>query len=99
MQVDGASFKAEGVYFLTLSACGQSFNTVTRYDPVGDAWQAVAPMATGRAGHAAAVHGGRLYVFGGEDAITEELGYAEQRNRPMRIPYTTENGYIAAEEY
>ena len=39
--------------------------SVERYDPVANAWEAVAPMATARCYHAVAVLDGRLYAVGG----------------------------------
>jgi N-acetylneuraminic acid mutarotase len=36
------------------------------YDPTTDRWEQRAPMPTARSGIAAAVLGGRMFVFGGE---------------------------------
>ena len=36
------------------------------YDPAADQWRALAPMPTARSGIAAAVSGGRVFIFGGE---------------------------------
>lgn len=40
--------------------------SVVRFDPLAGAWEALPPLATARAGAAAAVVAGRLYVLGGE---------------------------------
>ena len=42
-------------------------SSVERYDPVTNAWEAVAPMATARQEHAVAVLDGKLYAVGGYD--------------------------------
>ena len=42
--------------------------TVESYDPKQQKWSPLAPLATARSGHAAVVAGGRLVVFGGEEA-------------------------------
>ena len=42
-----------------------SLSSVERYDPATNAWEAVAPMATAREGHAMAVLDGKLYAVGG----------------------------------
>ena len=48
-----------------------SLSTVERYDPVKNAWEAVAPMSAARDGSAAVVVDGKLYVMGGFDGQNE----------------------------
>ena len=43
----------------------QFLSSVERYDPVTNAWEAVAPMAVERIHHAMAVLDGKLYAVGG----------------------------------
>ena len=52
-------------------------NSVERYDPAKNAWEAVAPMSPAREGPAAAVFDGKLYVMGGHDGRTR-LSSVEQ---------------------
>jgi N-acetylneuraminic acid mutarotase len=40
------------------------------FDPAAGAWQAAAPIPTGRSGIAVVERSGRIYVFGGESART-----------------------------
>ena len=47
-----------------------TLSSAERYDPVLDAWEAVAPMAVARRGLAVAVLDGKLYALGGYDATT-----------------------------
>lgn len=47
------------------------------YDPTTDRWSARAPMPVAQGGLAAAGHGGRLYVFGGEQWVPERKVFAE----------------------
>lgn len=42
------------------------------YDPKTDRWSVRAPMPQAQGGLAAAAHGGRLYVFGGEQWVPEQ---------------------------
>ena len=44
-----------------------TLSSVERYDPALNVWEAVAPMAEKRYGHAVAVLEGRLYAAGGWD--------------------------------
>jgi N-acetylneuraminic acid mutarotase len=54
-----------------------SENSVCVYDPQADAWTSLASMSIARQCHAAAVVGGKLYVFGGHDSYEENLSTAE----------------------
>ncbi len=45
-------------------------NTVEIYDPATNTWQEGPPLNTARGGHGAAVHQGRIMVFGGEIILT-----------------------------
>ena len=47
------------------------------YDPATDRWTTRAPMPLAQGGLAAAAHGGRLYVFGGEQWVPERKVFAE----------------------
>ena len=47
-------------------ALGRTINFHEAYDPATDRWEQRAPMPTARSGIAAAVLGGRMFVFGGE---------------------------------
>jgi len=55
---------------------GQNLATNEAYDPATDRWQTRANMPTARSGIAAAVLGGRIFVFGGE-APSGTFGEAE----------------------
>ncbi|ADJ27298.1 Kelch repeat-containing protein [Nitrosococcus watsonii] len=44
--------------------------SVEIYDPATDTWQEGPPLNTARGGHGAAVHQGKIYVFGGEVIMT-----------------------------
>lgn len=46
----------------------QNLDVTEEYDPATDAWRRRSPLPTARSGIAAAVAGGRIYVFGGEGA-------------------------------
>lgn len=46
------------------------------YDPRTDRWSVRAPMPQAQGGLAAAAHGGRLYVFGGEQWVPEQKVFA-----------------------
>ncbi|OZI47293.1 ring canal Kelch protein [Bordetella genomosp. 5] len=46
------------------------------YDPRTDRWSQRAPMPQAQGGLAAAAHGGRLYVFGGEQWVPEQKVFA-----------------------
>lgn len=48
------------------------------YDPATDTWSDGAPIPTARGGVASAVHGGKLYVFGGEGNPDEPSGVFAQ---------------------
>lgn len=47
------------------------------YDPASDRWTTRAPMPQAQGGLAAAAHGGRLYVFGGEQWVPEQKVFAD----------------------
>ncbi|MBL0943633.1 MAG: kelch-like protein [Hydrogenophaga sp.] len=47
------------------------------YDPATGRWSVRAPMPQAQGGLAAAAHGGRLYVFGGEQWVPEQKVFAE----------------------
>ncbi|MBL0917571.1 MAG: kelch-like protein [Hydrogenophaga sp.] len=47
------------------------------YDPATDRWTTRAPMPLPQGGLAAAAHGGRLYVFGGEQWVPEQKVFAD----------------------
>lgn len=51
--------------------------TLEVYDPASDHWEVKAPMPQARGGLAAAAHGGRLYVFGGEQWVPDKKVFAE----------------------
>lgn len=57
------------------SAVQENLTTVEVYDPSADEWTTVAPLPEARGGHAAAVHDGSIYVFGGEQHNPEPLVY------------------------
>ena len=46
------------------------------YDPKSDRWTVRTPMPQAQGGLAAAAHGGRLYVFGGEQWVPEQKVFA-----------------------
>ena len=48
------------------------------YDPAVDEWTSGPPIPTARGGVAAAVHNGKLYVFGGEGNGDDELGVFDE---------------------
>jgi N-acetylneuraminic acid mutarotase len=47
------------------------------YDPASDRWEIKASMPQAQGGLAAAAHGGRLYVFGGEQWVPDQKVFAE----------------------
>jgi N-acetylneuraminic acid mutarotase len=47
------------------------------FDPATGTWASRAPMPQAQGGLAASAHGGRLYVFGGEQWVPEQKVYAE----------------------
>jgi len=47
------------------------------YDPATDRWETRAPMPQAQGGLAAAAHGGKLYVFGGEQFVPTGKVFAE----------------------
>ena len=51
--------------------------TLEVFDPVSGRWETRAPMPQAQGGLAAAVHGGRLYAFGGEPWVPEQKVFAE----------------------
>ena len=82
-----------------VSVLSSNVTTVEEYDPVTDQWGALkAPMPTARSAVASAVHGGRIYVVGGEmrdermfAAFRALEGYDPATNRwtvmpPMAVP-------------
>ena len=64
--LDGKLYVAGGISGDASS--GSECNSVERYDPLTDAWEAVAPMNSSRGSASLAVVGGRLYATGGSDA-------------------------------
>ena len=60
-------------------------SSVERYDPEANAWEAVAPMSTGRRWAVAAAIDGKLYVVGGAqkhstDGLSSVVRYDPQSN-------------------
>jgi len=53
-------------------------SSVERYDPVTNAWEAVAPMATARDYHAVTVLDGKLYAVGGGNDDVDDLSTVER---------------------
>lgn len=51
--------------------------TLEVFDPATRRWETRAPMPQAQGGLAAAAHGGRLYVFGGEQWVPEQKVFAE----------------------
>ena len=57
---------------------GDYLNSVERYDPATNAWEAVAPMASARGDHGVAVLDGKLYAVGGFNAYYGHLSSVER---------------------
>lgn len=81
------SYSSSGGGFYTSSSTTQTVELVATTLLAADgtpikapAWQEVAPMVTGRKGHAAAVHNGRIYVFGGTNSSNTALSSVEIYN-------------------
>ena len=51
--------------------------TLEVFDPRRNTWEARAPMPQAQGGLAAAAHGGKLYVFGGEQWVPEQKVFAD----------------------
>ncbi len=51
--------------------------TLEVYDPASDRWETRSPMPLAQGGLAAAAHGGKLYVFGGEQFVPHAKVFAE----------------------
>ncbi len=51
--------------------------TLEVFDPASNSWTSRAPMPQPRGGLAAAAHGGRLYVFGGEQWVPDQQVFAD----------------------
>lgn len=85
-------------------AAGSRNSTATEaYDPVTDAWQARAPLPTGRDHHAAALVDGKISVIGGRlnGSYSRNLGTVEEYNPAadtwrMRVPLPTPHSGIGA---
>ena len=58
----------------------RALSLVEYYEPASNEWKQVAPMNKARAGHAAAVWNGRLYVMGGARAYSSVEWYDLERN-------------------
>ncbi len=61
-----ASAALGGRIYTTGGRTGQNLDVVESYDPARDSWRVEPSLGVPRSGHAAAVAGGRLIVFGGE---------------------------------
>lgn len=57
-----------------------ALNSLDRFNPVSETWQALAPMSTGRHYHAASVISGNLYVVGGRSPQGLVLDSVEKFN-------------------
>ena len=79
----GGMNMAEGTSDIALAS-------VERYDPTGDAWEAVAPMPAARWCPAVAVLGEKLYLFGGSSEDDDEGGVLEKCMRFDPIANTWE---------
>ena len=64
------------------TATTPSARTVERYDPVMDAWEAVAPTAVARNQPRVPVLDGKLYVVGGYDGDTGNSSSSVERYDP-----------------
>ena len=76
---------------------GLTVNEVAAYDPVTNAWSALAPMPTPRNHHGAALVGGKIYVIGGRpgnQSTNEEFDVSAQRWQ-VRPPMPTGRSGIA----
>lgn len=54
-----------------------NLSTLEVFDPATNTWTTRAPMPQARGGLAAAAHGGKLYVFGGEQWVPEQKVFAD----------------------
>jgi len=66
--IDGKIYAVGGGNAVGGGSWGHGVNTLERYDPITDTWQALPPMPTPRHHLTAAVLDGRLYAIGGRQA-------------------------------
>ena len=65
-------------------------NDAWEYEPVADAWRALAPMPTTRGGGVAAVVGGKIYVIGGAGPMPDASTPVIRPRQPQRSLGTVE---------
>jgi len=71
---DGTYFYAiGGLQFGTVTGFPQMYQQLRRYDPAGNTWVALATLPVGVSDNAGAFLDGKLYSFGGSDAVTGEI--------------------------
>jgi N-acetylneuraminic acid mutarotase len=76
----------------SLSSSYVNLNSNEMYDPISDTWTSKAPMPSNRSGLAAAAYeDGKIYVFGGEDAISVMTFDNNEKYDPKTDKWTSEN--------
>lgn len=78
--IDGKIYVAGGRRMVTQADGRQrpvNVATLEVYDPATDRWEARAAMPQAQGGLAAAAHGGKLYVFGGEQFVPASKVFAD----------------------